>query len=427
MNAANKRTADRIAAPGKPSDIGKKSRIDGDSRRCVDGEVAVASAVSFEGGDGLDHECPAAGATAKPIVASAKEPDVLTFASDNDSFARLQLLSSHTLYHLVSTLCHYTPVGDGGCEGPNDHMWHFRYKGGDEQDRRKILEDLHLETGSTLTLVYDYGSTSTYQVTLLDREALSNADGLESFPRNHPKSGIPASYQKYQPNTGTSYNLLDVQFFYLNDWIFHNATSVSVHLFQTGRKKNYGFMNNKFTMMYLPAKPDDLANWLECFNRSSTIKPAGVEADGYTHYTWQSVVALPESKLTDQLRNKYKSNERHGFCDAPIIGDHARYPGALRVDLDKMFPKTAALAGLRKDKRVPKGWISFTRHRDQCSLRICKGNAQDPRKSKAPKGLAFEGENQHDPIEGPLFQISGVEIRGLQDLFCVVEGLLMTL
>ena len=39
-----------------------------------------------------------------------------------------------------------------------------------------------------------------------------------------------------------------------------------VNLFQAGRKKNFGFMDNRLTMLYLPVKPDDLVNWLNCFN-----------------------------------------------------------------------------------------------------------------------------------------------------------------
>lgn len=41
-------------------------------------------------------------------------PVVLTFSATHDRFALLQLLGSHTLYHLVSALCKYTPVGYEG-------------------------------------------------------------------------------------------------------------------------------------------------------------------------------------------------------------------------------------------------------------------------------------------------------------------------
>ena len=143
------------------------------------------------------------------------------------------------------------------------------------------------------------------------------------------------------------------------------------------------------------------------------------------------MVPLPRSKLTTQLSNKYKSNERRGFCDAPIVEEYSYYKGeddGPTINLEKTFPKIAALAGITKDKNVPKGWISFTKRGDQCSLAICKGITAEPKKSKAPKGLAFEGKNQHTPVEDPLFQISGsLDIYGLHDLFCIVEGLLMTL
>lgn len=271
---------------------------------------------------------------------------------------------------------------------------------------------------------------------LFEDDGFINDDDVASFPtRNQqPTPGFPASYQKYQPQTDCRHNLLDVQYFYLNDFIFHNTTnsSVSVNLFQAGRKKNYGYIDNQFTTLYLPAKPDDLSNWLELFNRGASIKPAGVEEEGWNHYSWQSIVVLPRSKMTQQLQNKYRCNEKRGFTDAPIIEDISYYYCGTTTqvgDLDKMFPKIAALAGLKKDKYVPKGWISFTKCGGQCSLSICRGNAKEPKKSKSPKGLAFEGENQHTPVEPPMFQISGGldDIRGLHDLFCVVEGLLKTL
>ena len=122
--------------------------------------------------------------------------------------------------------------------------------------------------------------------------------------------------------------------------------------------------------------------------------------------------------------SKYKSEEQRGFCDAPIVED---YVGTL--NLEKTFPKIAALAGFKKDKKVPKGWITFTRRSNQCSLTICTGNAREF-KSNAPKGTAYDGRNQHEPVDEPLFRIPSTEldnISGLQDLFCVVEGLLRTL
>lgn len=246
-------------------------------------------------------------------------------------------------------------------------------------------------------------------------------------------SGIPDSYKKHRlPNDadGANDNLLDRHFPCLSGWIFqgHRRDDVSVNLFQAGRKKNYGFMDNSFTMVYVPAKPDDLAGWLECLNRGAAMRPAGLLEEGYAHYTWQSVVALPRSKLTPALAGKYKCNEKPGFCDAPVVEDKS--PGLSSLGLEGAFPKVAALAGLRKDRRVPKGWVSFRVRGDDGSQRltVCRGNAKETSRSSRPKGLAFEGEGQHESVEEPLFRISGdIGIRGLHDLFCVVEGLLETL
>ena len=144
------------------------------------------------------------------------------------------------------------------------------------------------------------------------------------------------------------------------------------------------------------------------------MKPSG-------DYNWHSVVPLPKSKITQQLTKKHKREEERGFIDVPIVEDHYHYMESPTNDLETMSPKVAALAGLRKDKHVPKGWITFTKIGNRCSLAIFKGNACNTPKSNAPKGLAFEGENQHDPVEEPLFQVSGGgKIKGLHDLFCVV-------
>ena len=95
-------------------------------------------------------------------------------------------------------------------------------------------------------------------------------------------------------------------------------------------------------------------------------------------------------------------------------------------DLNAYFPKIAALAGYRKDRRVPKGWVTFTKRGNTCNLVICSGDSVT-QKWEHPKGTAYDGMGQHKPVEEPLIQVSGVEVSGLNDLFCVVEGLLMTL
>ena len=65
------------------------------------------------------------------------------------------------------------------------------------------------------------------------------------------------------------------------------------------------------------------------------------------------MVPIPRSNLTPNLMSKYKSNEKQGFCDAPIIEDHLYYVGyPASGNLDKLVPKIVALAGLRKDDCV---------------------------------------------------------------------------
>ena len=83
----------------------------------------------------------------------------------------------------------------------------------------------------------------------------------------------------------------------------------------------------------------------------------------------------------------------------------------------KAFPKIAALAGLKKDKVVPKGWISFTRRDENCKLVICTGSSFSI-KSTAPFGTAFDGVGQFEPVDQPLFQISGGIVNQITVLCC---------
>ena len=205
-------------------------------------------------------------------------PTILTFTAVHDRFARLQLLSTHTLYDLVSALCKYTSIGYEGADGPDDHLWYItcnglEYESSDIECQSPLranqtrLVDLSLEKGSTMKLTYDYGTTSQYDITLVSVDEDLSSQDIISFPRNRPRSVMPVSYKKYEPeNTHTTPSNLDELFQNLNTWIFDKGNNVSVNLFQGGRKKNFGHMDNQFTMLYLPVKPDDLANWLNCFN-----------------------------------------------------------------------------------------------------------------------------------------------------------------
>lgn len=363
-------------------------------------------------------------------------PCVHTLASDR--FARLQLLGSHTLYHLVSALCNYTPVGYEGCESADDHLWYVtvddtKYESSDRPhgivifDREALranrtrLDSLPLYEGCKLYLTYDMGTTSFYTISYMGQRPLTTEENRGMFPRNNVSNAMPPTYSRYVPTSidGNEPLNLDTTFPHLQRYIFNGSTTV--HLFQAGKKKNYGFIQKDsgvLGMLYLPVKADDLGNHLTYLNDGARVPPAGM-------YSWHSVVILPRSKLTNALEKKYcNSDTEPGFCDVVIGADMFRTVGS--NDINAYFPKLAALAGYRNDSRVPKGWVTFTKRGNTCNIVICSGDSVN-HKFDAPKATAYDGMDQHKPVEEPLIQVSGVEVSGLNDLFCVVEGLLMTL
>lgn len=358
---------------------------------------------------------------------------VMTFSAGHDRFARLQLLSTQTLYALVSALCKYTAVGYEGSEDADDHLWYITYNGVKYESsdyecesplraNRARLDSLELAENCVLHLTYDYGTTSNYMLKFLGQRSLTSDENPGMFPRNDVSNAMPPGYSRYAPSTingNEPYNL-DTKFPDLQQWVFNASGKVVVNLFQPGKKHNYGFMENgRGGMLFLPVKAGDLSNYMQYFNDGARLKPKGLETDGYAHFDWHSVVILPRSNLTDQLRRKYYDNRELGFCDAAVVDD-------VSDDLNAYFPKIAALAGYRKDSKVPRGWITFTKRGRTCDLVICKGNSVNY-KSNAPEGTAYDGDGQHRPAEDPIIEVSGVDVRGLNDLFCVVEGLLRTL
>eukprot|EP00804_Cyclotella_cryptica_P015243 CCRYP_005359-RA/>CCRYP_005359-RA protein AED:0.13 eAED:0.13 QI:0/-1/0/1/-1/1/1/0/375 len=367
---------------------------------------------------------PLLGSPCKKLKTSSddEEVTVFTFSAAHEKFAQLQLLSTHTVYDLVACVCKHTPIGYDGADGPNDHMWRISYKGRKYESlspsANAKLKDLGLKNNISLELLYDYGDNLHYQITFLGSTKLSAGEDASMFPRNNAPSGVPPSYVKYQPNVEIN---LDTMFPRLNNFVFSPDGNISaVNLFQPGRKQQFGFIecgtHGIRRMLHLPVKPDSLNDWMYYFEKGATVRPDG-------GYNWHSVVMLPMIKLTPQLIDKYRRNLQPGFCDTRVISSVSQ----LDVDLASVFPKIAALAGLRKDKKVPKGWISFQRRGRTSALSICTGPSE-PRKSNAPKGTAFDGLSQHHPVDDPMIEIASVvEIRGLHDLFCVVEGLLATL
>lgn len=288
---------------------------------------------------------------------------VLSFYARHDRFARLELLSTHTLYDLVATLCKHTPIGYEGADGPDDHMWYITFLGkeyesgeitcrSDFRASQTRLECLELTDNCELLLTYDYGTTSRYVITFTGSSDMEESEDETIFPRYKQKSDIPASYVKFMPENNDALNL-DTMYPTLQKWIFNHQNG-RLYLFQPGKKHIFGSMEKDRmgcrSMMHLPVKPGNLDTWLQCFEAGSKIKPK--TSHDYLCYSWQSVVLLPRSQVTEKPQNKYQTQEV-GFIDAIEVSD------VYNDIVTKAFPKIAALAGLKKDKVVPKnGYLS---------------------------------------------------------------------
>ena len=171
-----------------------------------------------------------------------------TFASDR--FARLQLLGSHTLYHLISALCNYTPVGYEGCESADDHLWYVtvddtKYESSDyphgivtfDQEalraNRTRLDSLPLYEGCKLYLTYDMGTTSFYTISYMGQRPLTSEENRGMFPRNNISNAMPPTYSRYVPTSidGNEPLNLDTTFSHLQRYIFNSgSTNTTVNL-----------------------------------------------------------------------------------------------------------------------------------------------------------------------------------------------------
>ena len=365
--------------------------------------------------------------TKKSKVVAPPPQKLLTFSTGHDKYAQLQLLSNiHTVWDLVATLCRHTAVGYEGGETEYDHLWDL-FVGTQEinsQSANQVpLEDLGLTVGSTLKLTYDYGSTSKYSMTVVSCEDWTDGEeAADQFPRNQPKSTTPTTdIPKFVPQGDFN---LDEMFPNLQKWIFESDLLCNVDIFQAGKRQNFGFLKqSNGKMIYLPAKPSNLADWMHYLDQGAVCS-AG---QPLYQWDWMSVVILPRAHMTAKLQKKYGPDHiEPGACDI-IQVDDASAPDIIT----SAFPKIAALAGVtkKKDKKVPKGWISLASAKtggNLFNLSICTG----PTKSHvnhAPPNTAYDGHKQHDPVEDPLFVKSGVKITGLHALFCEVEAMLNTL
>jgi len=369
----------------------------------------------------------------KKSKASAAPPKMFTFTASH-SPVKVQLLSSHTIHDLCDAFCTYTSIGDG--EDVYSHLWNVTvdatgrcYESGDYacmsplRATKAKLGDLALPgPNATLRWEYDYGSASQYTLTLLEVSILTDGESEADFPRKVP-AALPAGYAKYSPPLQDAGAGLNDTFAHLNKWAFVEGEGISVSLFQPASKHNYGFLergnDGVRQMIFMPAAPPkDLAAYLYCLDAGVRLgKPKTDPKYNFPVYNWYSMIVLPAESATDKQKKKWDGSEE-GFVDMRVVPADSSLPS-----LNKTFPKLAALAGFVKDKKVPRGWLTF---KDR-TLRICTGKSLTP-KSNAPPGTAFHGMDQHEPADqaGVLFSVD-TEPGSLHDLFCVAEGLLGSL
>ena len=365
-----------------------------------------------------------------------KEPSkVFTFALSH-SPVQVQLLQSHTIYNLVDIICQETTVGID--ESVDEHMWDvyvpgmpgsfnssdeyiditmngpYRYGYSSEEPLRSAtrakLGDLDLTIETEMILKYDYGTTSYYKITLVEIE---ETDQEELFPRQKPLNRATSFYEFHTSETD-----LDDMFPKMNTFL-SKAEMLTIDLFQPGRKKNHGYLErnnmNCMHMIFLPAKAgNDLSDYLHTIDYACQFDVSMYDAY-CPNYSWYSMVVFPCEH--NKKFGPYGRNLEPGFCDMKQATANSK------PKLNTVFPKVAALAGYKKDKKVPKGWI---RYKDNILL-ICSGSAQ-PTHCKAPPGTAFYGENQHNPASpNDILLQTKIEIKSLHHLFCVTEGMLRTL
>lgn len=385
-----------------------------------------------------ESEPPKARTVVKSEAESARKrmkpsPTVLTFGASH-SPVKVQLLSSHTIYDLCDAFCEYTSIGDGG--SVDSHMWNVTieatgrcYESGDEEvmsthraDETKI-GDLELRgPNATMRWMYDYGSTSNYQLTLLEVRSLTDEDSDSDFPRKL-EAAPPAGYVKYSQPQASGVDL-NKTFAHLNKWGFVEGERVSLNLFQPPQKHNHGFLERDNDgvrhMILMPAAPPkDLAAYLQCLDAGVSLgKPKIHPEFKCPEYNWYSMIIIPANSVTDSLNKRWGKHQEPGFHEMKLAPVDTNLPS-----LNSTFPKLAALAGFVKDKKVPKGWLTF----QDGTLRICTGKSKSP-KSKAPDSTAFFGIGQHEPAteDGVLLTMCA-RADSLHDLFCVAEGLLRCL
>ena len=362
-----------------------------------------------------------------PSQNARKNDVILTFSMDQFPM-QFQLLRHNTLRDLVRIafkVC--DPRGNGDTE--NSHMWRIKVVGTgksylegmdshSQRPRPAILDDVlskNVETdtfvkGDKLQLHYDYGSSTNHLIRLV---------AIEDFPANDP-SVQPSDFPRRKVVPGIAHEQfvtadgdnLKEAFPNMQKYAFEAYDRKPLlNCFKAGRKNVHAFFEVGGRMILLPEKPSSLSHLFAMLDKGASIpKQYGV--------SWQSTVILPQNF---KKYKKWFEDLEPGFCDCKLVGE----PSRSEKDWDKIFPKTAAFAGFRKDKQIKqKGWIRYCKG----VLQLVVGAGSPNVTHSAMKGTAFAGRDCHAPASGDtiLFRVDE-NFDSIHDLFCKVEGLLRTL
>jgi hypothetical protein len=306
---------------------------------------------------------------------SSSSSVVLTFALSH-SPVQVELLESLTIYQLVDIICCETDVGMS--EAVYEHMWdvHVPGKGkfnssdeyadmsGLQKASQAKLQQLGLTLNTTLELKYDYGATSYYSITLMNKSTTTEA--ASNFPRRQKTGGVLVGFTPFETDAAVD---LNAAFPNLNTWTV-TASQLSLNVFQAGKKKNWGFFErgNDGTrhMIYLPTKPKNLADYLHTMDYAAQFKPTPFHYTWYSmvaqfkptpfHYTWYSMVVLLHDNAA--AYNKYVRELEPGFCEAeaappaPAAAPSGQAAASVVMNLEQVFPRLPLYRVLPR-KRMP--------------------------------------------------------------------------
>jgi hypothetical protein len=276
------------------------------------------------------------------------------------------------------------------------------------------LGDLKLAPNTSMRLNYDYGAGCQYSITLVEK---SNQDEGSATAYPCRKAVATPAYTVFETDEAD----LNALFPQLNKWTFtdERSSSCDLNLFQAGKKQHFAFLARDFNgcmdMIYLPMKAGkDLVDYFHVLDYATRFEVAS--PNGFPSFDWHSVVVLPTDAPQNKI-DKYGEEEERGFCDS--VRPPSAYSGS---SLNSVFPKVAALAGYKKDKKVPKGWVCYKNN----TLHICSGTAQK-HTTNAPRNTAYDGEDQFKPEGDAILFTADIKITSMHHLLCVLEGFLSTL